>query len=89
MVYSINDILVCKQTVNAKCLEMTNPDFNIEAGEKYIVTDRDDYPDGNHCYWYELTSEKDHSIVLNAWNDRDHMILDDRFEKFSEVNYDL
>ena len=46
------------------------------------VTDKDDYPDDNHCHWYELTQEKDKTVILNVWNDEpDHMIIDDRFEK--------
>lgn len=60
---------------------MTNPMFNIHVGDIYIVTDKDDYPDDNHCHWYELTSQKDKNMVLSAWNDEEHMIIDDRFEK--------
>lgn len=82
MLYNIGDVLVCKNTVNARCLEMSNPDFGIKCGEKYKVTDKDDFPDDNHCHWYELTSEKDKSIVLNAWNDEGHMIIDDSFENY-------
>lgn len=81
MLYNTGDILVCKETVNARCLEMSNPDFDIKCGDQYKVTDKDDYPDGHHCHWYELTSEKDKDIILNAWNDMDHMIIDDKFEK--------
>ena len=41
-----------------------------------------DYPDDNHCHWYELTQEKDKTVILNVWNDEpEHMIIDDRFEK--------
>lgn len=29
MLYNIGDVLVCKNTVNAQCLEMTNPNFDI------------------------------------------------------------
>ncbi len=82
MLYNIGDVLVCKNAVNAQCLEMTNPDFEIKCGDQYKVTDKDDFPDDNHCHWYELTSEKDKSIVLNAWNDEGHMIIDDSFEKY-------
>lgn len=81
MLYKIGDKLVCKQAVNAQCLEMTNPDFDINIGDVYIVTDKDDYPDDNRCHWYELASEKDKDIILNAWNDEGHMIIDDSFEK--------
>ena len=81
MLYNIGDILVCKNIVNTQCLEMTNPCFDVKSGERYKVTDKDDFPDDHHCHWYELTSEKDTSIVLNAWNDEDHMIIDDKFEK--------
>ena len=81
MLYSIGDVIVCKGTVNARCLEMSNPDFDIKTGDQYKVTDKDDYPDDNPYHWYELTSEKDKSITLNAWNDEDHMIIDDKFEK--------
>ena len=81
MLYNIGDVLVCKDAVNAQCLEMCNHHFIIEVGEKYRITDKDDYPDDNHCHWYELTSEKDENIILNAWNDEDHMIIDDKFEK--------
>ena len=82
MLYNIGDVLVCKNTVNAQCLEMTNPNFDIKCGDQYKVTDKDDFPDDNHCHWYELTSGKDKNIVLNAWNDEDHMIIDDSFEKY-------
>jgi hypothetical protein len=51
--------------------------------DRYIVTDKDDYPEEHHCHWYELTSEKDKSIVLNAWNDEGHMIIDDKFERIN------
>lgn len=81
MLYNIGDVLVCKDTVNTQCLEMTNHCFDIKIGDRYIVTDKDDFPDDHHCHWYELTSEKDKSIVLNAWNDPDHMIIDDSFER--------
>lgn len=83
MLYSIGDVLACKNTVNARCLEMSNPDFDIEPYDRYKVTDKDDFPDDHHCHWYELTFEKDKSIVLNAWNDEGHMIIDDSFEKVS------
>ena len=80
MLYYIGDVLVCKNTVNARCLEMSNPDFDIKPGDQYKVTDKDDFSDDHYCHWYELTSEKDKSIVLNAWNDEGHMIIDDRFK---------
>lgn len=80
MLYSIGDVLVCKHTVNTGCLEATNPYFDIMVGDQYKVTDKDDFPDNHHCHWYELTSEKDKNIVLNAWNDPGHMIIDDKFE---------
>ncbi len=81
MLYNVGDILVCKETVNTQCLEMTNPCFNIQPGERYEITDKDDYPCDNFCHWYELTSEKDKSIKLNAWNDEGHMIIDDKFKR--------
>ena len=84
MLYNIGDVLVCKNTVNAQCLEMSNPNFDIKSDDKYKVTDKDDFPDDNHCHWYELTSGKDKNIVLNAWNDEDHMIIDNSFEKYGE-----
>lgn len=37
---------------------MSNPVFNIEVGDIFTVTEKDDYPDDNHCHWYELTSKK-------------------------------
>lgn len=81
MLYSIGDRLECKKEINTQCLEMGNPVFDIHIKDIYIVTDKDDYPDDNHCHWYELTSEKDSNVVLNAWNDEpDHMIIDDNFE---------
>ena len=81
MLYNIGDILICKDNINAQCIEMSNPDFDIRIGDQYEVIDKDDFPDDNHCHWYELTSENDKSIILNAWNDEDHMIIDDKFEK--------
>ncbi len=78
MLYNVGDILVCKETVNTQCLEMTNPCFDIQPGERYEITDKDDYPYG---HWYELTSGKDSGIILNAWNDEGHMIIDDKFER--------
>lgn len=67
--------------LNARCLEMSNPDFDIRIGDQYKVTDKDDYPDDNPCHWYELTSENDNDIILNVWNDPEHMIINDKFEK--------
>jgi hypothetical protein len=83
MLYNIGDILVCKTAVDTRCLEMTNHSFIIMPEDRYIVTDKDDYPEEHHCHWYELTSEKDKSIVLNAWNDEGHMIIDDKFERIN------
>lgn len=80
MLYNIDDVLVCKESVNMRCLEMSNPNLDIKPGDQYKVTDKDDYPDENHCHWYELTSVIDEKIILNAWNDEDHMIIDDKFE---------
>lgn len=81
MLYNVGDRLRCKKQVNTQCLEMSNPVFDIEVGDIFIVTEKDDYPDNNHCHWYELTSEKDKNIILDVWNDaHDHMIIDDNFE---------
>ena len=64
------------------CGETGDPKFTINIGDIYIVTDKDDYPDNNHCHWYELTQEKDKTVILDAWNDEpDHMIVDDSFKK--------
>ena len=84
MLYNIGDKLKCKKETNTQCLEMCNPCFDIKVGDEYIVTDKDDYSDDNHCHWYELTSKQDDSVVLNAWNDEGHMIIDDTFEKVIE-----
>lgn len=43
MLYNIGSVLVCKNAVNAQCLEMTNPDFDIKCGYQYKVTDKDDF----------------------------------------------
>ena len=76
MLYNIGDKLKCKREVNSQCLEMSNPDFIINIGDIYIVTDKDDYPDDNHCHWYELTQEKYKTVILNVWNDEpEHMII--------------
>ncbi len=29
MLYNIGDVLVCKNIVNARCLEMSNPNFEL------------------------------------------------------------
>lgn len=79
--YEIGDILVCKKRVHTGCLEMTNPYFYIEVGDRYIVTDKSEYFEETGSQYYELTSEKDEDIILNAWNDRDHTVLDDNFYK--------
>ena len=84
MLYNIGDVIICKEAVNTQCLEMCNPRFIIDVGDKYRITDKDEYPDDNHCHWYELTSEKDDNVILNAWNDEDHMIIDDKFERTSK-----
>lgn len=85
MLYNIGDKLRCIKEIDTKCLELSNPKFIIEVGDIYIVTDKDDFPDDNHCHWYELTSKKDRDIVLDAWNDKpDHMIIDEIFEKIIE-----
>lgn len=82
MLYNIGDKLKCKQEVNSQCLEMSNHKFTINIGDIYIVTDKDDYPDDNHCHWYELTSQKDTSVIVNVWNDEPGRIMvDDNFEK--------
>lgn len=50
MLYNILNILVCKDIVNAKCSETSNPNFDIIPCDRYKVTDKDDYSDGNHCH---------------------------------------
>lgn len=78
MIYNIGDKLKVKKEINALCMDMENPDVIIPKGEIFTVTDKDDYPENNHCHWYELTSENG---SLSAWNDSpDHMIIDDCFE---------
>lgn len=79
MLYHIGDVLICTKKVNTKCLEMSNPEFEIMPDDKYIVTDKDDFPDENECHWYELTSVNDNLVFLNAWNDEGHMIIDESF----------
>lgn len=79
--YEIGDILVCKNRIDTGCLEMTNRRFYIEVGDRYIVTDKSEYFEETGSQYYELTSEKDEDIILNAWNDRDHTVLDDNFYK--------
>ena len=82
MLYNIGDKLKCKQEVKSKCFEMSNLEFIINIGDVYIITDKDDYPDDNNCHWYELTSQKDTSVIINVWNDKpDRMMVDDNFEK--------
>ena len=82
MIYKIGDRLKCKQQINTKCLDMTNPEFDIKIADIYVITDRDDYPDENDCHWYELTSDNDGKNVLNVWNDNpDHLVLDEHFSK--------
>lgn len=78
MVYEVGNVLICKSKVHTGCLQATNPSFEIEVGDRFVITDEEYYPD-NDCHWYELTSE-DESIVLDAWNDRGHMILDEKFK---------
>ena len=87
MAYGVGDVLICKHTVNTQCLEMTNPCFDIQCGDMYVITDKDDYPDDYHCHWYEITAMNNNKIVLNAWNDEGHMILDEKFERIQK-NYD-
>lgn len=79
MIYSVGMVIECKKIVNTQELEMTNPTFDIQVGDRYKVTDKDEWPDDNHCHWYELQSEKDSELFLNAWNDDGHMIIDERF----------
>ncbi len=81
MLYNIGDILVCKKQINTTCLVMTNSDFDIKPGDRYMVIDKDSYPDENACHYYILTAEKDRNITLTAWNDKAHMIVDENFEK--------
>ena len=78
MIYNVGDILVCKKKVDSNCLEMTNPYIEIKPGDRFKVTDMHKY---EKCQWCELESLKDKEIILNAWNDEDHMIIDDCFEK--------
>ena len=84
MVYSIGDVLICRTTVNAQCLEMTNPCFDIQCGDLYIITDKDDYPDDSDCHWYELTA-RNNEIVINAWNEIGNTILDEKFERIQKI----
>lgn len=78
LVYNVGDILVCRKTVDTGCLEMTNPRFDIEPGDRYLVSDTEKY---ETCQWCGLTSMEDDGITLNAWNDEGHMIIDECFEK--------
>ena len=50
MLYNIGDILVCKNIVNTQCLEMTNPCFDVKSGDRYKVTDKDDFQYYHHCH---------------------------------------
>ena len=84
MVYNIGDVLMCKEKVNAQCLNLSNHYFEIKEGDLYKVTEKDDFSDKTHCYWYELTSLDDENIVLTAWNDEGHMIIDDKFERIRQ-----
>lgn len=74
MVYNIGDVIICKETINSQCLEMTNPCFDIKPGVEYIVIDKND-----NNSWYELASCDD-AAVLNAWNEDGHQVLDEYFE---------
>ena len=78
MIYNAGDILICKEGINTGCLEMTNTNYDIMQGDYFIVTDTEKY---DTCQWCELVPLKDTEIILNAWNDEGHMIIDDCFEK--------
>ena len=80
MIYSVGDTLICKKKVNSGCLEMTNHYYDIMPGDKFVVTDTDDWPENAECHWYELVPLNE-DIVLNAWNDREHMVIDENFDK--------
>lgn len=83
MIYDIGDTLRCTKEMNTRQLEMTNPEFIIQVGDIYTVTDKDDFPDDNECHCYELTSSKDEKLVLNAWDDEGHMIVSEGFKKIN------
>ena len=80
MIYNIGNILVCKKKLNSTCLGMTNHNYNIMLGDKFVVTDTDDWPENAECHWYEMVSLNE-DIVLNAWNDKDHLVIDENFDK--------
>lgn len=81
MVYNVGDVLRCKKEVNSKELEMCNMNLVILPGDKFVIIDKDNYPDENpsHCYVLKKIFKKE-TVVIDAWNDEGHMILDDRFE---------
>lgn len=85
MIYNIGDELKCTHSINAECLNMSNHDIEIQSGDIFVITDKDDYPEDNASHWYELTSKANKEICFGAWNDApDHMVIDDNFVKVSE-----
>lgn len=72
----IGDKLRCIKSVNATCLEMCNPNFEIEEGT--IVNIEDLEIESQVSTWMYLTHkdpEKDTEFKINAWSDApDHLI---------------
>lgn len=84
MEYKVGDILRCEKTINTQCLEMTNPCFDICIGDEYIVAYEESYKETG-CHWYGIVF-KDERVILNAWNDPGHMVLDDNFKVVGKLD---
>ena len=82
MTYNKGDILICKKRVNAECLEMSNPDSDIMPGDRFIVTDTCEY---DRCQWCVLVPIQNKENIYDAWNDDDHAIIDECFEKLTNI----
>ena len=84
MIYNVGDILICKKKVNSGCLECTNHYYDIMPGDWFVITDTGDEPEDEECHWYELVP-LNMKIVLDAWNDKDHLVIDENFDRQDPV----
>ena len=69
-----------RKSIQPVLLEATNHYYDIMPGDKFVVTDTGDEPENAECHWYELVP-LNMRIVLNAWNDKEHLVVDENFDR--------
>lgn len=72
--YNIGDKLTCIESINAQCLDMENPNIDIQINDTFVISEKEEYPT---CHWYEIKSDK---YEFSVWNDEGHAIINDCFK---------